>query len=117
MKKDKKIAVISSTKTRELKIVMNDVSGKYFPNPHCCEVLVQVMPDWVPPILYLKMVDALRGHSKGMASQMTDNLIAFLSGGGRFLTGIQHVDDQLLPLYREIYEYAHEHGCKLEALF
>lgn len=117
MKKDKKTAAIGNRKARELRLVMNDQSKNYVPNPHCCAVLVQVMPDWVPPILYFKMADALRGHSKGMASLMTDNLIAFLSGGGRFLTGVQHVDDQLLQLYREIYDYAHEHGFKLEALF
>jgi len=113
----KKAAANSSTEKKELKIVLNDVSRQYFPNPHCCAMLVQVMPDWVPPFLNFKMVDALKGHSKGMASLMTDNLIAFLSGGGRFLTGIQNVDDQLLQLYREIYDYAHDHGYKLDALF
>lgn len=110
MKQDKKTAATSSTQTRELRLVMNDQSRRFVPNPHCCIELVEVIPDWVPPILYYKMVDALRGHCKGMAHLMTDNLIAFLSGGGRFLTGIQHVDEQLLQLYHEIYNYAHEHG-------
>lgn len=117
MKQDKKTAAASSTQTRELRLVMNDQSRRFIPNPHCSITLVEVIPDWVPPHLYYKLVDALRGHCKGMAQLMTDNLIAFLSGGGRFLTGVQHVDEQLLQLYHEIYDYAHEHGYKLEALF
>lgn len=117
MKKDKKTAATSSKQTRELRIVMNDQSKNFVPNPHCSIAMVEVIPDWVPPLLYYKMVDALRGYSKGMAHLMTDNLIAFLSRGGRFLTGIQHVDEQLLQLYSEIYDFAREHGYKLEALF
>lgn len=110
-------AATSSTEKRELRIVMNDQSKKFVPNPHCCLELIQVIPDWVPPLLYYKMVDALCGYSKGMASLMTDNLIAFLSGGGRHLTGVQHINEQLLALYREIFEYARENGYPLEALF
>ena len=110
-------AATSSTDKRELKIVMHDESKKFVPNPHCCAMLVCTIPDWVPPLLYFKMVDALCGYSKGMASLMTDNLIAFLSGGGRRLTGIQHVDEQLLQLYRDIYDYTRENGYQLEALF
>lgn len=117
MKREKNTAATCSTQMRELRIVMNDQSRNFVPNPHCSIVLVEVIPDWVPPLLYYKMVDALRGYSKGMAHLMTDNLIAYLSGGGRFLTGIQHVDEQLLQLYHEIYDYACEHDYKLEALF
>lgn len=117
MKKEKKTATTSSKQTNELRLVMNDQSRNFVPNPPCSIALVEVIPDWVPPLLYYKMVDALRGYSKGMAHLMTDNLIAFLSGGGRFLTGMQHVDEQLLQLYSEIYDYAHEHDYKLEALF
>ena len=113
----KATAATSSTEKRELRIVMHDESKKFVPNPNCCLELIQVIPDWVPPLLYFKMVDALCGYSKGMASLITNNLIAFLSGGGRRLTGIQHVDEQLLQLYHDIYEYARENGCKLEALF
>lgn len=116
MRKNKKTAATSSTQTRELKLVMIDKSKNFVPNPHCSIALVEVIPGWVPPLLYYKMVDALRGYSKGMAKLMTANLIAFLSGRGRFLTGIQHVDEQLLQLYREIYEYSVEHGFKLESL-
>ncbi len=110
-------AAQSSTEKKELRLVMNDESKKFVPNPHCCLELIQIIPDWVPPYLYYKMVDSLCGYSKGMASLMTDNLIAFLSGCGRHLTGVQHVDEQLLLLYREIYDYAYEHGYPLEALF
>jgi len=110
-------AATSSTDKRELKIVMHDESKKFVPNPHCCAMLACTIPDWVPPLLYFKMVDALCGYSKDMASLMTNNLIAFLSGGGRRLTGIQHVDEQLLLLYHDIYDYACENGYKLEALF
>jgi hypothetical protein len=52
-----------------------------------------------------------------MAKLMTDNLIRFLSGGGRCLTGVLHVDSQLMELYRDIYDYAQKNGYKLEVLF
>ena len=113
----KATAAQSGTEKRELRIVVNDESKKFVPNPNCCLEFIQVIPDWVPPLLYYKMVDALCGYSKGMASLMTDNLIAFLSGGGRHLTGVQHVDEQLLQLYQDVYEYARENGYPLEALF
>lgn len=96
---------------------MNDQSKNYIPNPHCCALLIQMIPNWVPALLYFHMTDALRGYGKGMATLMIENLIAFMSGGGRILTGIQHVDEQLLQLYREIYDYSVEHGCKLETVF
>ena len=117
MKKTKKTAATSSNNERELGLVMNDQSKNFVPNPHCSSELVQVIPDWVPPLLYYKMTDALRGYSKGMAKLMTDNLIRFMSGGGRCLTGILHVDSQLMELYRDIYDYAQGNGYKLEVLF
>lgn len=113
----KNVTTASGSNKKELQIVMHDASRQYLPNQHCCSTLIQVIPDWVPPLYYYKMVDALRGYSKGMARLMTNNLIAFLSGGGRFLTGIQHIDEQLLQLYHELYDYAREHGYKLETLF
>lgn len=109
-------AANGSNDKRVLRIVLNDQSKRYVPNPNCCAVLACTMPDWMPPRLYYKMVDALRGHSKGMATLMTENLIGFMSGQGRLLTGISHVDDQLLELYRIIYDYASENGYEFNVI-
>ena len=109
-------AANGSNDKRQLRIVLNDQSRRYVPNPNCCAVLACTMPDWMPPRLYFEMVDALRGHSKGMATLMTENLIGFMSGQGRLLTGISHVDDQLLELYRIIYDYASENGYELNVI-
>ena len=110
----KNSAAPSSTKKKELRIVMNDQTKRFVPNPHCVALLANVLPDWVPPQLYFRMVDSLTGHSKGMATIMTENLIKFMAGCGRYLTGIQHIDNQLLSLYKEIDEYAEEHNQNLD---
>ena len=48
---------------------------------------------------------------------MVENILVFSTGGGRRLTGLPHVDNVLLELYRHIYNYAMVHGYQLEPLF
>lgn len=117
MNKKVTLAATSNERERELKVVLDDQTGRYLPNMHCCAILAEAMPDWMPPRIFFHMADALRGHSKNMAMLMTQNLIGFMSGCGRRLTGIAHVDDQLLGLYKEIYEFAYFYDKKLESLF
>ena len=106
-----------SKRESEQRIVMNDQSGRYAPNVACCAMLAEALPLWMPAHLFFKVTDALRGYSKGMATVMTECVIGFVSGTGRRLTGIGHVDDQLLTLYRDIHDYALLNGHKLEIVF
>ena len=117
MKKYVKSAAISSKQERELRFVMNDKSGWFPPNVDCVARLADALPLWVPAWLFFRITDALRGHSKGMARLMTTNIILFCIGSGRHMTGIPHVDDQLLTLYRDLYDFAQEHDYELECIF
>lgn len=110
-------AAAGSKRESELRIVMNDQSGRYAPNVECCAMLAEALPLWMPAHMFFKVTDALRGYSKGMATVMTECVIGFVSGTGRHLTGISHVDDQLLALYRDIHDYALLNGQKLEVVF
>ena len=106
-----------SKQERELRMVMNDKSGWFPPNVDCVARLADALPLWVPAWLFFRITDALRGHSKGMARLMTTNIILFCIGSGRHMTGIPHVDDQLLALYRDLYDFAQEHDYELECIF
>ena len=118
MNKDKKTAARKGgNDERVLQIVMNDQSGRYAPNVECCALLADALPLWMPANLFFKVTDALRGYSKGMATVMTECVVGFVAGTGRQLTGIQHIDDQLMSLYKEIYEFAREHGFELGIIF
>ena len=81
---------------------------------HCVAMLASETPAWMSPRVYFKMVDALCDYQHEMARVMTLNLIDFWQGFGRRLTGIKHVDKQLLELYEAIRECSVENGAKLE---
>ena len=117
MRKNLTTAADSSNRKSELRIVLNDQSGRYAPNVECCAMLAEALPLWMPAHLFFKVTDSLRGYSKGMATVMTENIIGFVSGTGRHLTGINHVDELLRALYRDIYDYAQLNGHKLEIVF
>ena len=105
MKKFLKSAATCSKRERVLRLVTNDKSGLFPPNMECIARLADALPLGVPAWLFFRITDALRGHSKGMARLMTTNIILFCIGSGRHLTGITHVDDQLLALYRDLYNF------------
>ncbi len=110
-------AINSSNLSRTLRIVTDDQSNRFASNLYCVALLAECLPLWVPANIFFRMTDALRGYSKGMATLMTENLIYFISGAGRKLTGITHVDNQLLSLYAQIHDYAIKHGKELGPLF
>lgn len=98
-------AATRSKRESLLRLVTNDKSGLFPPNMECIARLADALPLGVPAWLFFRITDALRGHSKGMARLMTTNIILFCIGSGRHLTGITHVDDQLLALYRDLYNF------------
>ena len=110
-------AVSNSNQTRELNIVMNDQTNRYMLHPECCARLVEGLPLWVPPELFFEVTDGLRGFRKGLANVMVDNILMFCTGNGRYLTGLPHVDNVLMELYRHIENFALINGYKLEPLF
>jgi len=115
---NKKIkAAKGNTNRKELRFVMNDKSRLYKPNMCCCARLAVGLPKWVSPDIYYRMCEGLKGYNKYMANVICDNLLIFVMGGGRWLTNIAHVDGLLLALYDEIFDYAVEHGKKLEPTF
>ncbi len=110
-------AATRSKRKSVLRLVTNDKSGLFPPNMECIARLADDLPLWVPVWLFFRITDALRGHSKGMARLMTTNIILFCIGSGRHLTGVSHVDDQLLALYLDLYDYAQEHDYELKCIF
>ena len=116
MKKQTQNAASSSMK-RELRIELNDHSSRYRLHPECCARLAEGLPLWVPAEIFFEITDGLRGFRKGLANVMVENILVFSTGGGRRLTGLPHVDDVLLELYRHIYNYATVNGHQLEPLF
>lgn len=119
MKKNKKTTAANqgSNQTRELNIVMDDQTNRYRLHPECCVRLVEGLPLWVPPELFFEVTDGLRGFRKGLVNVMVDNILMFCTGNGRHLTGLPHVDNVLLELYRHIGNFAVINGYKLEPLF
>lgn len=119
MKKNKKTTAAnqSSNQTRELNIVMNDQTSRYKLHPECCARLADGLPLWVPPEIFFEVTDGLRGFRKGLANVMVENILMFCTGSGRHLTGLPHVDNVLLELYRHIGSFAVINGYKLEPLF
>lgn len=101
----------------EMKIVSEDLTRVFHTDEHCVAMLVNEMPVWLSPRVYFKLVDALCGYKRELARVMALNLIDFWQGFGRRLTGIGHVDKQLLELYEAIRECAIENGAKLEFRF
>ena len=106
-----------SNQTRELNIVMNDQTNRYRLHPECCARLAEGLPLWVPAEIFFEITDGLRGFRKGLTNVMVENILVFSTGGGRRLTGLPHVDNVLLELYRHIYNYATVNGHQLEPLF
>lgn len=110
-------AALSSNKTREVNIVLNDQTNRYKLHPECCARLAEALPLWVPAELFFEVTDGLRGFRKGLANVMVENILVFSTGGGRTLTGLPHVDNVLLELYRHIENYAVINGHELEPIF
>ena len=117
MNKNMKTTAASSSMKRELRIELNDQTSRYRLHPECCARLAEGLPLWVPAEIFFEITDGLRGFRKGLTNVMVENILVFSTGGGRRLTGLPHVDDVLLELYRHIYNYATVNGHQLEPLF
>ncbi len=115
-KKTKKSAT-SSKQKEELRIIEQNLGVKFKPDVCFLEKLLIASPDWLPIGLLYRMWDALSGYSHEMQVLMVHNLSDFMRGRGRQLTGIHHVDEQVLPLYKDIYEYAQANGQSLGCPF
>ena len=117
MRKNVKTTAAMSSAERDLRIEFVDQTNRYMLHPVCCARLAEGLPLWVPPELFFEVTDGLRGFRKGLANVMVDNILMFCTGNGRYLTGLPHVDNVLLELYRHIYNYAMVNGYKLEPMF
>ena len=113
MKKNPNKSANGSTK-RELVISCEFLGVRFKPDAYLIERLLIECPEWVPANIIYKMWDSLSGYCGQMQEVMVRDLSDFMWGTGRKLTGIDHVDSQLLMLYKEIYEYAQTHDHKLE---
>lgn len=102
---------------KELRFVLNDQTSRFKVHPECCARLAEGLPLWVPAELYFEIIEGLRGWRKGLVNVMVDGILMFCTGNGRHLTGLPHVDNVLLELYRHIENYAVINGYKLEPLF
>ena len=117
MNKNMKTTAATGSMKRELRIELNDQTNRYRLHPECCARLAEGLPLWVPAEIFFEITDGLRGFRKGLTNVMVENILVFSTGGGRRLTGLPHVDDVLLELYRHIYNYATVNGHQLEPLF
>lgn len=113
MKTTSKKAAKRSTMSDELRIFNQGLGAQYKPATRILEKLMIECPHWMPVNLLYQMWDSLSGYSLDMQEQMVGNLGDFLWSLGRKLTGVKHVDEQLMKLYREIHAYAKQHGEKL----
>ncbi len=117
MNKNKKTtAAMGSKKVNVMDIVLKNQTSRYKVNHETWSKLAFELPIWISPEQFVETVEALRGYRKGMADVMADCIIRFCHGEGRCLTGLPHVDNQLLTLYDHIYEYALVHGNLLRPL-
>ena len=117
MTKQTKKSAKSSKQKEELRIIGQNLGVKFRPDVSSLEKLFYASPYWLPKDLLYRMWDALSGYNHEMQALMVRNLSDFMWGCGRQLTGINHVDEQLLPLYKDIYEYAQENGWSLGCPF
>ena len=111
------IKAATAANSREMEIISEDLTRVFHTDEHCVAMLVNEMPVWLSPRVCFEVVDALCGYKRELARVMALNLIDFWQGFGRRLTGIVHVDKQLLELYEAIRECAIENGAKLEFKF
>ena len=107
----------SSKQKEELRIIDQNFGVKFKPDMSFLEKLFFASPYWLPKDIIYRMWDALSGYSLEMQVLIVHNLSDFMRGCGRQLTGINHVDEQLLPLYKDIYEYAQANGRSLGCPF
>ena len=117
MAKNTQKSAKSSKQTEELRIIDQNLGVKFKPDVCFLEKLLIASPYWLPIGLHYRMWDALSGYTHEMQALVVHNLSDFMRGCGRQLTGINHVDEQLLPLYKDIYEYAQENEWSLECPF
>lgn len=117
MNKNMKTTAATGSMKRELRIELNDQTSRYRLHPECCARLAEGLPLWVPAEIFFEITDGLRGFRKGLTNVMVENILVYSTGGGRRLTGLPHVDNVLLELYRHIYNYAMVHGYQLKPLF
>ena len=99
---------------RELELHDDKSCHKLFPCKEAMETLIYGIADWVEVSTFLTIVDLMRGLNDKLAVKVAGFIEIFCIGGGRYLTGIEHIDSALLHIYKSIYEQAKAKGKKLE---
>ena len=115
-KKSKK-STQGGKREEELKIFDQNLGNQFKADLGFLEKLLVACPFWLPAGICYRMWDALSGYSNEMQNVMVCNLTDFLWGSRRKLTGIDHVDEQLLHLYEEIFDYAQANDFGLGCSF
>ena len=104
----------ASTNKKELELRDDESCHKRFPSAEAMEMLVYTIPDWVDVGTFLHVVDVMRMLDDELALKVASYVGIFSVGGGRYVTGLDVLDNHLLSIYRRIYDRAKATGHKLE---